>query len=254
MIASGSSNATETFTMPADNVTISASSESSCITTGTLITLSDGSITEVEKLSVGDYILAWDVKTQKFVPTPITLLVYHGEQNYNVLSLSFENGSVVRIIGNHVFFDVSLKEYVTINKDNYTEYIGHYFLSYNGDENYSLSMLSSGELTFELIGSYAIVTAYYFNAITDNLVSCTPTIPIYELISSYVKDDLSFDTEQFEEDVAKYGLYDYSLFEEYLSYEQFVQLCAPYFRLAEAKGYTTFEEVYLLMVMYSYIY
>ncbi|MBQ7761360.1 MAG: InlB B-repeat-containing protein [Clostridia bacterium] len=225
-----------------------------CIASGTLVKLPDGTRKKVEDLVVGDEILAWDFKTQKFVATPVTLLVNHGEGNCNILTLSFESGEAVRIIGDHVFFDATIKEYVTINSDNYTDYLGHEFLAYDTDEAYSLTRLVAGNISNEKVGSYAIVTAYYFNAVTENIVTCTPNIPIYELISSYVKDDLTFDVEQFEMDVEKYGLYEYSLFEEYLTYEQFVQLCAPYFSLAEAKGFTTYEEVYKLMVMYSYIY
>jgi uncharacterized repeat protein (TIGR02543 family) len=228
-------------------------SHDTCLAAGTLITLADGTQKKVEELKLGDKILAWDFVTQSFVETPITLFVYHGDDSYNVLKLFFEDGSVVKVIGKHVFFDVTLKEYVTITEDNYEEFIGHEFLAYNVDD-YKLSKLVSAEVVVETTGSYAIVTAYYFNAVTDNIISCTPTIPIYELISSYVQDDLTFDVEQFEKDVETYGLYEYSLFSEYLTVEQFDQLAAAYFKLAEGKGYTTFEEIYTLMVMFSYVY
>lgn len=227
---------------------------STCLASGTQVKMPDGTSKKIEELTVGDNILAWDFRTQKYVATPITLLVYHGDHNYKVLNLEFDNGSTVRVIGDHIFFDATTKEYITINENNYINYIGHEFLAYSGNENYTLTKLNAGKLTLEQIGSYAIVTAYYFNAITENVVTCTPMIPIYELISSYVRDDLTFDNEEFEKDVAQYGLYEYALFEEYLTYEQFIQLCAPYFKLAEVKGYTTYEEVYTLMVLYSYIY
>ncbi len=225
-----------------------------CIASGTLVKMADGSNKKVEELSVGDKVLAWDFISQKYLATPITLLVDHGVNYYNILTLTFKNGSSVRIIGDHVFFDATLKEYVTINTENYMDYIGHKFMAYEDNGSYLLAELTAGSLSCEKTSAYAIVTAYYFNAVTENIISCTPTIPIYELISSYVKDDLTFDTEQFEKDVANTTLYDYSLFEEYLSYEQFDQLWAPYFALAEAKGFTTFEEIYTLMVMFSYVY
>jgi len=65
---------------------------------------------------------------------------------------------------------------------------------------------------------------------------------------------LTFDTEQFEKDVEEYGLYEYALFDEYLSEEQFEQLCGGYFKISEGKGYTTYEQTYALMVAYGYIY
>ena len=231
-----------------------SSHDPECIATGTNVRMADGSNKKVEELSVGDKVLAWDFISQKYLATPITLFIDHGVNYYDILTLTFKNGSSVRIIGDHVFFDATLKEYVTINTENYMDYIGHKFMAYEDNGSYLLAELTAGSLSCEKTSAYAIVTAYYFNAVTENIISCTPTIPIYELISSYVKDDLTFDTEQFEKDVANTTLYDYSLFEEYLSYEQFDQLCAPYFALAEAKGFTTFEEIYTLMVMFSYVY
>lgn len=225
-----------------------------CIADGTLVKMADGTSKKVEDLTVGESVLAWDFKTQQYVATPISLIVYHGDELADVLTFRFENGNSVRILGNHVFFDATLKKYVTVNADNYTEFVGHEFLAYDESGSYARTKLVSLDITQEYVGAYAIVTAYYYNAITDDMITCTPTISVYELISSYILDDLTFDTEQFEKDVAEYGLYEYALFDEYLSEEQFEQLCAAYFKISEGKGYTTYEQTYALMVAYGYIY
>ena len=226
-----------------------------CIAAGTKVLLSTHEHANVETLSVGDKIMVWDFKSSSFIESSITLLVDHGIKEYLVLTLNFDDNTSIRIIGGHVFFDLTQRRYVTINESNYQAYFGHNFMTYGDDFNYSSRKLVDATISSETTGAYAIVTDTYYNCITNNIVTATPTIPgIYQLVSSYLDENLNFDHQQFLEDVNKYGTYDYELFKEYISYEQYIQLCAPYFKLAEIKGFTTFEEIYELMVMYSYVY
>lgn len=234
----------------------SSGGDDGCIATGTKILLPSGNTTNVEDLSVGDKVLTWDFVTQSFVETSVTLLVNHGEKEYEVITLIFEDQTFIQIIDSHVFFDITLGEYVTLDKTNCETYFGHSFMTYQvGDSSYSSKKLINVIIKQEQTCAYAVITETYYSCITDNVITATPTIPgIYQLVSSYLDENLNFDHQQFLEDVNKYGTYDYELFKEYISYEQYIQLCAPYFKLAEIKGFTTFEEIYELMVMYSYVY
>lgn len=244
------------FTMPQCNVTIWAKShhKDGCVKTGTLVMLPDGTSVPIENLKKGDIILAWDFRLQKWVETPITLLVYHGESMYETLELTYSDGSRLTVIGEHEFFDVTLNRYVEIDIHNYFNFVGHEFLSYH-ENTYSRLKLINAVRKVEYTGSYTIVSGYYYNCITENIVSATPNIPgIYELVSSYLNADLEFDDQQFQKDIIKYGLYEYDLFAEYISYEQYIELCGAYFSIAVGKGYTTFEEIYYLMMTFSYVY
>ncbi len=234
---------TYSFDMPDHDVTIEVHSDPNCVATGTLITTADMQQVPIEKLKVGDKILAWDFRSQSFVETEILILTYHGDSENGVVNLQFSDGSMLRTIGDHVLFDMSQKNYITINCDNYIDFIGHEFLCYDGLRNqYATTKLMRGSVTNEVTGSYSIVTAYYFNYISDNVVTTSPLVPgLYELISSYIEDDFTFNNDEFVTDVETYGLYDYDLFKEYMTYEQFIKTLGPYFKLAVAKGFTTWE-------------
>lgn len=240
------------FTMPASNVTItvSCSKKSTCIATGTLVTMADMSQRPVEELKVGDNILAWDFTTQKYVPTEIIIYTYHGDDEYKIINLQFDNGIELKIIGLHVLFDMTLKTYIQLDVDNYKDYIGDSFLCYDDSDNsYITAKLSSVVISYEKTGSYSIVSSYYYNYVTNNIMTSSPCVPgIYELISSYIDDDFTFNRDEFESDVIKYGLYDYKIFSQYMTYEQFEKLCGPYFKIAIEKGFTTLE---ILMAIIS---
>ena len=244
-----------TIPAPSSSGSSSDGGGSECIAAGTKVLLPTHEYANVESLSVGDKIMVWDFKTSSFIESTITLFVDHGMQEYTVLTLFFEDQTSVKIIGGHVFFDISLRQYVTIDENNFQSYYGHEFLSYDDDSKYSSKKLTSAKVSVEKTSAYAIVTDTYYNCVTNSIVTATPTIPgIYQLVSSYLDDDLTFDYQRFTEDLDKYGVYSYEMFKEYITYEQYIQLCAPYFKIAEAKGFTTFDEIYELMVMYSYIY
>lgn len=233
-----------TFNMPEKNITLKASSnKSSCVATGTLITLSDFTQVPVESLKVGDIILAWDFTTQSYVETDIVIFTYHGMDQCNVVSLKFADGNTLKIIGDHTLFDMNNHEYVQLNELNAKAYIGHEFLSYNEyTKSYSTTELLSVQIEKEYVGSYSIVTSYYFNYISENIVSSSPCVPgIYELLSTYIQEDFTFNRTEFESDLAEYGLYDYEPFSSYMTYEQFEKLCGPYFKIAIGKGLTTWE-------------
>ena len=243
--------------MPADNLTINsgATQDSNCVAKGTLVKTADFRDVPIEKLNAGDLILSWDYRTKSWTATPITLLVYHGDSLTDIVTLEFSNGRKIKVVDSHEFYDVSKRSYVTIGLYNFSEYLGDLFVCYNDGDGIDTVQLVNAYKSQEYTGSYTIVSSYFYNCITNDIVSATPNIPgIYELISSYLDADLNFDSQLLQEDIDKYGIYEYDLFAECLSYEQYSGLCAAYFKIAAGKGYTTFEEIYYLMMMFSYVY
>ena len=62
---------------------------------------------------------------------------------------------------------------------------------------------------------------------------------------------LHYDIEQFNADVEKYGLYDYEVFSDYVTYEQFVAFNGAYLRIPVEKGLFTFDYIIELINLYS---
>ncbi|MCH5157420.1 MAG: InlB B-repeat-containing protein [Clostridiales bacterium] len=238
------------------DVSITSGATKTCVTSGTLITMADGTTKKVEDVKVGDSVLAWDFASGSWVVTTVTLNVYHGDDYNTVINLIFSNGRHVKIVGMHVFFDITLRQYIEVDLSNCMDFVGDNFMSYNENTTtYEETKLINAYVTTELTGAYSIITAYHYNCITEGIVSATPSIPgYYELVSSYINEDMSFNYDAFEADLQQYGLYEYELFAECLTYQQYEELCAGYYKLAVVKGFTTFEEIYKLMMMYSYIY
>ena len=248
----------QTINMPANNLTINsgATQDSNCVTRGTLVKTSDSRDIPSEKLNVGDLIVSWDYRTKSWIATPITLLVYHGDSMTDIVTLEFSNGRSIKVVDSHEFYDVSKQTYVLIGLYNFSEFIGDAFVCYNAnDGSLDTVRLVNAYKSQEYTGSYTIVSSGFYNCITNDIVSATPNIPgIYELISAYLDADLNFDSQALQRDIEEYGLYDYELFAECLSYEQYSGLCAAYFKIAAGKGFTSFEEIYYLMMMFSYVY
>lgn len=238
-----------TFTMPDHDVEIEAYSE--CIATGSLVMLADGTQKPVEELTGEEILLAWDFKTGKFVEAPIAIIFYHGDYKYDITNLHFEDGTTVRIIGSHGFFDRDINDFVYIDNYNYEEYIGHYFAQteyVNGEYAYTFKKLVSAEVTVEVTGAYSVQTAFYDNFMVGNMFSLTP--PTYPGFFGYFEmgENMQYDQEKMERDIALYGLYTYEEWSDYLTYEQFIAFNGPYLKVAVGKGLITEEQIINLIL------
>lgn len=100
--------------------------QDSCVAEGTLITLADGSQVPVENLTGGEMLLVWNLYTGSFDIAPILVIDSDALKQYEVIKLTFSDGTTVDVISEHGFFDVDLNKYVYLDK--YAEeYIGHIF-------------------------------------------------------------------------------------------------------------------------------
>ncbi len=233
--------------MPANNITLSASS--SCFATGTLITLADGSQKKIEDITFGDKILAWDFFTGSYAEKEISLLVYHGDDEYTVVNTVYSDGTVLRTIGEHGVFDYDLNKFVYITAENCTDYIGHRFVKYVSKDAYEIVTMVDAYTETEVTGSYSISSAGTSNAIAEGLLTVAPPEDFYNWIEMDGK--LHYDVEQFNADVEKYGLYDYEVFSDYVSYEQFVAFNGAYLKIPVEKGLFTFDYIIELINLYS---
>ena len=236
-----------TFTMPDHNVTIEAGSNK-CIATGTLIMLADGSQKRVEDLDGSETILSWDFNTGKMIETKIALLNYHGDEEYRVLHLVFDDGTDMEIIGDHGFFDSDLGEFVYLDEYVASIYIGHSFLKYEKNEatGFVPVKLTDFYVETKVTGAYSVWAAAGLTCFADNLLSVGPHGYAFGF-GLFDIEDMIYNQEQVQEAIEQYGLYTYEEWSEYVTYEQFVAFNGPYLKIAVAKGLITEDEIVALI-------
>ena len=243
---------TSPFDMPAQNVTISASSSSTCIAEGTLITLADGTQKPIEELTYTDRILAWNLFTGRFQETSASYIVFHGRELYRVVSLIFSDGTVVDIIGEHGFFDENLNKFVFMGEDNVESYIGHRFVKQNG-ESYSTVTLENYTVTEKIVGSYSLASIACNNVMANGMFSLTPVQGIdSENFFNFLQvgSNMKYDEEALQKDIDTYGLFVYEDLSAYMTEEEFAAFeysNGCYLKIAVEKGYITLEELLAML-------
>ena len=247
------------YTVSTNDVTIKgeATYDGGCFAEGTLITLADGSTKKVEELTTDDYVLGWDFEKGTYVSVPILLNAYHGTYETNIINLVFEDGTVVRMILEHGFFDITINEWVYIDESNYISFIGHTFATKDDLlDSYSTLKLVDAYITNEKVGVYGPVAAYTINCYAEGVLSIVPATGITSkslngLFQYFeIGNNLQYDLEAMEEDINKYGLYSYDEFKEYATEYEFNALNMKYLRVSVGKGYITEEEIILALKTY----
>ena len=226
-------------------VTVHNNAAGSCVTTGSLITLADGSKKRIEELTGSEILLAWDFVTGSYVETQIAYIFYHGDSRYDVVNLVFADSTVVKIIGEHAFYDYQLNDFAFLSKDNYADYIGHKFNKSTGD-GYEFVELVDAYVTSEYTGSYSIQTVIYDNFFVEDMLSITP--PLYKGLFFFFEygDNMKYDEAKMQADIEEYGLYEYEDLREYipqLTYEQFIAFNGAYLKVAVGKNLLTVEQI-----------
>ena len=238
------------FKMPDGDVTINSSS--SCIPSGTMITLANGTKKPVEQITMNDRCLVFNHETGTFDTAGIIFLEADGVQEYNVVNLAFSDGSTTRLIYEHGYFDMDLMKYVYIREDNYTSFVGHRFYkaTYDGtDYNSSVVTLTNAWILTEVTGCFSFPTEYHLNFFADDFLSMPGGIS--GMFNFFDFDqNLKYDEEKKANDIATYGLLDYSFFEEYMTYEEFSHYPAQYLSVSLGKGLMTKEWLEYLIDRY----
>ena len=241
-LGGGSGKTSVTFTMPESDVTISASSEGSCIAAGTLVTLADGTQKKVEDLTMEDILLVFNHETGEYEPAGIIFIENDGWDYYNVITLTFSDGTTTKIIYEHALFDLTLNGYVYITEQNYADFIGHEF-AMQGEDGFERVTMTDATLAVEYTGCFSLVTVYHLNYFIDGLFSIPGGISGLFNIFEY-GDDLVYDAEKMQADIEKYGLFTYEDFEEFLPYEFYLAFPASYLKVSIGKGMMTFDHIY----------
>ena len=233
------------FKMPAGDVTINSSS--SCIAAGTLITLADGTQKPVEELTGDELLLVWNLETGSFDSAPIVFVDSDPETIYEVITLTFSDGTSVDVIGEHGFFDVDLGEYVYLDA-NAEEYLGHRFAK-SGEAGDTVT-LTSVDIHDETTSAWSPVTyghlCYYVNGMLSMPGGISGLFNIFEVDV----ETMRYDPEKMAEDIETYGLLSYTDFEGVVSEEAFEAFNGKYLGIAIAKGLLTWDDIERLAERY----
>lgn len=224
--------------------------QDSCVAEGTLITLADGSQVPVENLTGGEMLLVWNLYTGSFDIAPILVIDSDALKQYEVIKLTFSDGTTVDVISEHGFFDVDLNKYVYLDK--YAEeYIGHRFLKQNENGKVQVTIVDVA-ITLENVAAYSPVTyghlCYYVNGMLSIPGGINGLFNIFEVDAETMK----FDAEAMEADVEMYGLYTYEELNSLVPMQElmFDAVNGQYLKVAIGKGIITIEQISELVERY----
>lgn len=230
--------------------------EPACVAAGTLITLADGRQVPVESLTGNELLLVWNLFTGKFDVAPILFIDSEVAGIYEVITLTFSDGTTLKVIDEHALWDFDLNEYVFIRSDA-AKYIGHWFnkQTYDADGNmvYTRVQLTGVTVTEEYTSAWSPVTyghlCFYVNGMLSMPGATTGLINIFEVDP----DTLTIDEEQYLADIEMYGLFTYEEFAAlYLVPEEiFDAFGGQYLKVAMGKGLLTEDMISILINRYS---
>lgn len=215
----------------------------SCVTGETLITLADGSQKRVDQLTGKEQLLVWNHETGKLDTAPIAYIVDHDQKEFEnqVITLTFSEGYTIDIIGEHVFYDVTLGKYIPLDF-NAIDYVDHEFVALIGDEVKTVR-LEKVETIVRKTTVYEVVTYKHLTCFTNGILSTSAYLD--PLLNNFDIDSqtLAYSQQAMQEDIETYGLYTYDDFEGLISEQAFELYNAKYLKIAIGKGYITWEDV-----------
>lgn len=175
---------------------------------------------------------------------------------YNVISLSFSDGTELEVITEHALWDYNLNQYVFMD-ENAMQYIGHWFnkqsVNTEGQLVYSKVQLVDVTVSVEYSVAYSPVTysylCYYVNGMLSMPGATQGLINIFEVDAETMK----YDEAQMQADIAQYGLFTYEEFAELfpVSEEVFEAFNGQYLKVAMGKGLIDAEGLQTLIERYA---
>lgn len=230
--------------------------EENCIAEGTMITLADGSQKAVEELTGDEQLLVWNLYTGEFDSAPILFIDKDELKFYKIINLYFSDGTIVKVISEHAFWDFDLNSYVFLRNDA-AKYIGHWFnkqiTDLNGNMTWGKVQLKDVIIREEKTRAFSPVTyshlCYYVNGMLSMPGATESFINIFEIDNKTMK----IRQQQFADDIAKYGVYTYEEFAQIvpITEEMFKAFNGQYLKVAIGKGLTTIDKISCLIEKYS---
>ncbi len=231
-------------------------SKKACVAEGTLITLADGTHVAVEDLTGEEELLVWNLLTGQFDSAPIIFVDSDPYTSYEITHLYFSDGTEVKVIDEHAFWDVNLNEYVFLRNDA-AQYIGHWFNKQitlpGGGMTWTTVQLVDVDVYEEHTTAWSPVTyghlCFYVNDMLSMPGATEGLINIFEVDPV----TMSYDAEAYAADIAEYGLFTYQEFAALIPIpeEVFYAFGGQYLKVSIGKGLITLLEIAQLIDRYS---
>lgn len=228
----------------------------SCVAEGTLITLADGSQKAVELLTGDEMLLVWNLHTGAFDAAPILFIDSEVARTNQVIHLHFSDGTIVKVIDEHGFWDYDLNRYVFLREDA-AQYIGHSFskqiTTADGTMQSIKVRLEKVVVCKEYVSAWSPVTyghlSYYVNGMLSMPGATEGLINIFEVDA----EKMRINQAAFEADIAAYGLYTYEKFNSIFPVPEsiFDAFNGQYLKVSIGKGLITAEELGRLIKSYA---
>ncbi len=228
----------------------------SCVAQGTLVTLADGSQVPVESLTGNERLLVWNLKTGRFDTAPILFIDSEPAKVYEIINLYFSDGTHVKVIDEHAFWDFNLNKYVYLRSDA-SNYIGHYFnkqvVDENGNRVWTRVQLVNVTITEEYTTAWSPVTYEHLCLYVNGMLSMPGGIE--GLVNTYEVDATTMKIDQalYLQDVQTYGLFTYEEFYELYQVprEMFEAVGGENLKVAIGKGYIGYQTIAQLIERYA---
>ena len=218
-----------------------------CVTPDTLVTMADGTQKRIDEVTYDDQLLIWNFYTGRYDTAPVSLLVDHGEGEYEIIKLNFSDGTNLNIVGCHGMFEVSSNEFIDIDSTNVASMVGKTFLKQNGDD-FAEVILTDYEIVVERNESFTILSSKHYNVLLNGMLTISPSYLAENLYEAFeVGENMTYDKEKMYNDIETYGLYTYDDFSDYLTYDQFVAWNIANMKVVVGKGYTTYEDIVYML-------
>lgn len=225
----------------------SNNNNNNCLNEGSLITLANGQQVAVENLTGDEMLLVWNLYTGAYDVAPILFIDRDPLSVYEVISLLFSDGAVVKIISEHGFWDYDLNKYIYLD-ENAGKYIGHWF--------------NKGDIRVQLIGveiekdyttTYSPVTFGHLCYFVDGMLSMPGGIDGLFNIFDVDADTMRYNRAAMQADVEEYGLFTYEEFAALVpvTEEMFNAVSGQYLKVAIGKGLIDMEELICLAEKYQ---
>ena len=242
----------QTYTVNTSAVVITpAGQEESCVASGTMITMADGTQKLVDNIVLGDLVLTWNFFTGEYEAKPVIALEIMKNRLVNVITVVLENGQTIDIISYQSFFDYNTKKYFVIDNENFTSSIGK-IIAIQSQDKLAYSKIIDVIIEEKVVDTYEIITAQNFNFIGNGILTVEPFI--FNVNFFDINENDMYDINDISYCIETYGLFTYEEFAEYMTLDEFNAFNGQYFKIAIAKGLTSIKQIFDALEIYHTTY
>ena len=228
-----------------------SSSGGGCVTPDTLVTLADGTQVRVDSLTGNEELLVWNMETGKLDSAPIMFVDSDPEAEFEIVHLYFSDGTDVKVIYEHGFWDYDLNKYVYLD-ENAADYVGHTFAKQNGDELTKVQLVDV-VIETETTTAWSPVTSGHLCYFVNGMLSMPGGVGGLFNIFEVDAETMTYDLDAMARDIEKYGLYTYEELNAIcpLSEDMFNAAGGAYLKVSIGKGNLTMGELVNMINRYS---